>query len=106
MLGSPASSAFVDAISGWDLKLTVTATQLFLQDGIANSPLSPFLDQELLYNNSTSVDGSFIESTGFEYKHPALDLAVSVPAKGNRGVSVRKQQQTYLPTHPPSPHRA
>jgi len=30
------------------------------------------LDQELLYNNSLSVDGSKIEETGFAYDHPTL----------------------------------
>jgi hypothetical protein len=33
--------------------------------GITNTPLTPYLDQELLYNNSLSVDGSKIESTGY-----------------------------------------
>ena len=28
--------------------------------------------QELLYNNSLSVDGSKIESTGFKYTHPLV----------------------------------
>eukprot|EP00033_Pygsuia_biforma_P000598 GCRY01000707.1.p1 GENE.GCRY01000707.1~~GCRY01000707.1.p1 ORF type:complete len:362 (+),score=76.97 GCRY01000707.1:126-1211(+) len=37
------------------------------RQGIINTPLSPFLDQELLYNNSLSVDGSAITKTGFEY---------------------------------------
>eukprot|EP00053_Salpingoeca_punica_P007018 m.65000 g.65000 ORF g.65000 m.65000 type:complete len:366 (+) comp13961_c0_seq2:365-1462(+) len=40
------------------------------QAGIANTPLSPFLDQELLYNNSLSVDGTKVESLGFTYSHP------------------------------------
>eukprot|EP00052_Salpingoeca_macrocollata_P030427 m.319486 g.319486 ORF g.319486 m.319486 type:complete len:363 (-) comp23189_c0_seq1:30-1118(-) len=42
--------------------------------GIENTPLSPFLDQELLYNNSLSVDGSKIEALGFAYKHPEPTL--------------------------------
>ncbi|KAL7750824.1 hypothetical protein RI367_003781 [Sorochytrium milnesiophthora] len=38
---------------------------------IANSPLTPYLDQELLYNNSTTVDGSKIEQKiGFKYTVP------------------------------------
>ncbi|EDQ91442.1 uncharacterized protein MONBRDRAFT_15331 [Monosiga brevicollis MX1] len=43
---------------------------------IGNTPLTPYLDKELLYNNSLAVDGSKIEALGFEYKHPAptLDL--------------------------------
>eukprot|EP00045_Choanoeca_perplexa_P011321 m.119446 g.119446 ORF g.119446 m.119446 type:complete len:363 (+) comp15591_c0_seq2:111-1199(+) len=38
---------------------------------IENTPLTPYLDKELLYNNSLAVDGSAIEATGFAYKHPA-----------------------------------
>jgi len=41
--------------------------------GILNTPLTPYLDQELLYNNSLSVDGSAIEATGFVYDHPKMD---------------------------------
>jgi len=40
--------------------------------GIVNTPLTPYLDEELLYNNPLSVDGSKITTTGFEYKHPAM----------------------------------
>ena len=46
------------------------------RDGISNTPLSPYLDQELLYNKHLHVDGSKIESTGFNYRQatPTLDL--------------------------------
>jgi len=40
--------------------------------GIDNTPLTPYLDQELLYNNWVSVNGEKIESTGFEYQFPEL----------------------------------
>ena len=40
--------------------------------GISTTPLSPYLDKELLYNNSLSIDGSKIESTGFKYEVPAI----------------------------------
>jgi len=39
---------------------------------IMNTPLTPYLDEELLYNNALSVDGSKITSTGFAYKHPKM----------------------------------
>eukprot|EP01113_Clastostelium_recurvatum_P001200 TRINITY_DN104_c0_g1_i1.p1 TRINITY_DN104_c0_g1~~TRINITY_DN104_c0_g1_i1.p1 ORF type:complete len:364 (-),score=134.52 TRINITY_DN104_c0_g1_i1:116-1207(-) len=39
--------------------------------GIVNTPLTPYIDPELLYNNSLSVDGSAIEATGFKYEIPA-----------------------------------
>ena len=40
--------------------------------GINNTPLSPFLDQELLSNNPLAVDGTKIESTGFKYAQPTV----------------------------------
>jgi len=40
--------------------------------GIVNTPLTPYLDPELLYNNSLCVDGAAIESTGFAYDRPNL----------------------------------
>jgi len=39
---------------------------------ITNTPLTPYLDEELLYNNAYSVDGTKITKSGFEYKHPEL----------------------------------
>jgi hypothetical protein len=41
---------------------------------VLNSPLTPFLDQELLYNNSLSVDGNRIEAEipSFKYTVPQL----------------------------------
>jgi nucleoside-diphosphate-sugar epimerase len=45
------------------------------EQGILNTPLTPYLDQELLYNNSLSVDGSAITKTGFSYdvKKPSVE---------------------------------
>ncbi|KAK8436443.1 NAD dependent epimerase/dehydratase family protein [Phyllosticta citricarpa] len=38
-----------------------------------SSPLSPFMEKELLKDTDLSLDGSFFEKeTGFEYKHPEL----------------------------------
>jgi len=39
--------------------------------GIMDTPLTPYLDEELIKDNSISVDGSAIESLGFTYDHPA-----------------------------------
>ncbi|KJE89679.1 NAD-dependent epimerase/dehydratase [Capsaspora owczarzaki ATCC 30864] len=47
-------------------------SKLLKADGIENTPLSPYLDQELLYNNNTTVDGSKIEKLGFSYTQPQL----------------------------------
>jgi nucleoside-diphosphate-sugar epimerase len=40
--------------------------------GIAITPLSPYLDKELLYNQGLSINGSAIESTGFKYEVPNM----------------------------------
>lgn len=40
--------------------------------GITNTPLTPYLDEELLYNNSTTVDGNKLSSIGFSYKYPKM----------------------------------
>jgi len=41
--------------------------------GIENTPLTPYLDQELLYNNHLCIDGSKIEGTGFTYEVPEIN---------------------------------
>jgi hypothetical protein len=49
-------------------------SDLCKRHGVTNSPLTPYLDQELLYNNSLSVDGSKIESViDFKYSVPELN---------------------------------
>ncbi|KAG0742487.1 hypothetical protein G6F26_006919 [Rhizopus arrhizus] len=48
-------------------------TKIIEENRIKSTPLSPFLDQELLYNHSLSIDGSKIEDeTGFSYQIPYL----------------------------------
>jgi len=42
------------------------------EQGIVNTPLTPYLDEELLYSNSYSVDGTKITTTGFSYSHPKM----------------------------------
>jgi len=43
------------------------------EHGILSTPLTPYLDQELLYNNSLSVDGTKFETEmGFEYTYPKM----------------------------------
>jgi nucleoside-diphosphate-sugar epimerase len=39
--------------------------------GIQETPLTPYLDEELVKENSTSIDGSAIEKLGFVYDYPA-----------------------------------
>jgi hypothetical protein len=46
---------------------------LLKNNKIKNTPLSPYLDKELLYNNALSVDGTKItKETGFEYEVPQI----------------------------------
>merc|ERR1712100_86646 len=47
-------------------------SDLCRKSGISNTPLTPYLDPELLSNNALSVDGTAIEATGFKYQHPQL----------------------------------
>jgi len=42
--------------------------------GITNTPLTPFLDEELLYHHFLSLNGTKITSTGFKYEHPAPNV--------------------------------
>jgi len=47
-------------------------SDLCKQSEIVNTPLTPYLDEELLSNNSLSVDGSKIQTTGFQYRYPKM----------------------------------
>jgi len=47
-------------------------SELCKAKGIVNTPLTPYLDEELLYNNSFAVDGTKITKSGFTYKHPNM----------------------------------
>jgi nucleoside-diphosphate-sugar epimerase len=40
---------------------------------IAITPLTPYLDEELLYDNDLSIDGSFITTLGFTYQYPKMN---------------------------------
>jgi len=45
---------------------------------ISTTPLTPYLDEELLYDNDLSVDGNAITGIGFKYQHPQLTKALLV----------------------------
>jgi len=47
-------------------------SDLCKQHNIVNTPLTPYLDEELLYNNAYAVDGTKITKTGFSYKYPQV----------------------------------
>jgi len=50
-------------------------SELCKKENITNTPLTPYLDLELLHNNHMSVDGTKIEKTGFKYEHPQVTEA-------------------------------
>lgn len=48
-------------------------SQILKAHNITTSPLTPYLDQELLRDNAVSLDGSKICTvTSFKYEHPEL----------------------------------
>lgn len=61
-LSAVAEEANDKHVPGW--------TKLCQKHKILNTPLSPYIDKELLYNNSLAVDGTKITKEGFKYQHP------------------------------------
>jgi nucleoside-diphosphate-sugar epimerase len=51
-------------------------SDLCKEAGIVNTPLTPYLDVELLANNPLCVDGSAVEKLGFKYSHPEITVAL------------------------------
>jgi len=50
-------------------------TKLCASHSIQNTPISPYIDKELLYNNHLSVDGTRIaKDTAFRYSHPTISV--------------------------------
>jgi len=47
-------------------------SDLCKQANITTTPLTPYLDEELLYDNALSVDGNAIKNTGFSYEFPKV----------------------------------
>jgi len=47
-------------------------SDLCKKSGIASTPLSPYVDPELIKNTPLAIDGTAIESTGFKYDYPQL----------------------------------
>ncbi|KAK9503946.1 hypothetical protein O3M35_010398 [Rhynocoris fuscipes] len=45
-----------------------------LKDGVVNTPLSPYIHKELLYNKHINLDTSKLKSTGFKLLHPVLTV--------------------------------
>lgn len=51
-------------------------SELCQSAGITNTPLTPYLDVELLYNKHMSISGEGIEKTGFTYEKPQMTNAI------------------------------
>lgn len=50
-------------------------SDLLKEQGIVDSPLTPYLDEEVLYNNSTALDGQkIVTKLGFVYDYPQVSL--------------------------------
>jgi len=47
-------------------------SDLCKKHNITTTPLNPYLDEELLYDNPLAVDGNAITALGFKYKHPQI----------------------------------
>lgn len=50
-------------------------SDLLKEQGIVDSPLTPYLDEEVLYNNSTALDGQkIVKNLGFVYDYPQINI--------------------------------
>lgn len=47
-------------------------SDLCKEQTITNTPLTPYLDEELLYDNALCIDGTKITKSGFKYEHPKM----------------------------------
>jgi len=60
--------------------------------GIHDTPLTPYLDEELLYKCNLHINGAAIESTGFRYNRPNMN------AEALREVIADFERKRYFPT--------
>jgi hypothetical protein len=47
-------------------------SEICKKGGLAGTPLTPYLDRELLKDNELSLDGSKLEKMGFKYENPEM----------------------------------
>ncbi|XP_058467714.1 uncharacterized protein LOC131440447 [Malaya genurostris] len=47
--------------------------ELCQKDGVLNSPLTPYMDQELLLHKHLNIDNSKLKCLGYELKHPTIN---------------------------------
>lgn len=76
IMSTVASKALKEATEYVNDKHLKPWSDLCKNANIANTPLTPYLDPELLSNNSTYIDGTAIEGTGFTYESPIITEAL------------------------------
>lgn len=72
LLSQAAKLKMKDAVEAANDQHMEPWSQMCKDSNISSTPLSPYLDIELLYNNPLSVDGTAIEKTGFKYEFPTM----------------------------------
>eukprot|EP00761_Pharyngomonas_kirbyi_P014493 gb/GECH01014523.1/.p1 GENE.gb/GECH01014523.1/~~gb/GECH01014523.1/.p1 ORF type:complete len:369 (+),score=84.88 gb/GECH01014523.1/:1-1107(+) len=72
ILSNLASVRLSEAVDHANDKHLEPWAQMCKEQNIEFTPLSPYIDVELMANRSLCVDGSAIEKTGFEYKIPEI----------------------------------
>jgi len=73
MLSSAAQKLGMDSVTSTvNDKHVAPWSKMTKEKGIEITPLSPYLDKELLGNTSLCIDGSGIEGTGFRYEVPEI----------------------------------
>jgi len=81
-LSAVAEEANDKHVPGW--------TKLCQKHKILNTPLSPYIDKELLYDNHLCVDGSkFVKDLGFKFQNPKFTkalLTATVESFVNQGI--------------------
>jgi len=78
MVSKMAETVSMDSIVAHANEKHVPAWQHICQEhGVANTPISPYIDKELLYNRHLSVSGEKIVGvSGFSYEYPNLTIDV------------------------------
>ncbi|RHY56940.1 hypothetical protein DYB28_009079 [Aphanomyces astaci] len=75
VLGQRSINQLVEALFGVETGFVgVLVSNLAKAHGVTNTPLTPYMDKELLGHNHLYVDGTKIETTGFEYTYPSVQL--------------------------------
>ncbi|XP_003388585.1 PREDICTED: uncharacterized protein LOC100639369 [Amphimedon queenslandica] len=72
VLSNLARLNMTDVVDGSNEKHLGPWSEACNECGIVNTPLTPYLDKELLYNKHLHINGSKLEKTGFTFEHPKM----------------------------------